>query len=179
VKEFEFCIIATGLDPDADDFADRFFEAGCDDSTLGFQKGRITLYFTRDAHSIDAAICSAVVDVEKTGARVIRIEPDPLVSLSDIAERSGMTRAAFTQYAKGQRGENFPPPVARVTSESSLYDWAEVAAWLFRNGKLSLDQAVQAEAIKLVNEALANGGRVSATLPDKLKAYEARLNEAA
>ncbi|MEA2889050.1 MAG: hypothetical protein QOD11_3410 [Bradyrhizobium sp.] len=34
MKTFEFSIIASGLDPEAEDFADRFFNAGCDDATL-------------------------------------------------------------------------------------------------------------------------------------------------
>ena len=34
MKIFEFRIIASGLDPEAEDFADRFFDAGCDDATL-------------------------------------------------------------------------------------------------------------------------------------------------
>jgi hypothetical protein len=33
MKIFEFSIIASGLDPEAEDFADRFFDAGCDDAT--------------------------------------------------------------------------------------------------------------------------------------------------
>ena len=30
---FEFAVIASGLDPEADDVFDRFYEAGCDDAT--------------------------------------------------------------------------------------------------------------------------------------------------
>src|SRR5882757_6347372 len=118
MKTFEFSIIASGLDPEADDFADRFFNAGCDDATILFQKGHIIVDFAREAGSIDAALCSAVECVEKAGAQVDRVEPDPLVSLSDIAARTGLTRAAITNYAKGSRGKNFPPPVAKVTSDS-------------------------------------------------------------
>jgi predicted DNA-binding transcriptional regulator AlpA len=85
---------------------------------------------------------------------VDRVEPDPLVSLADIASRTGLTRAAITQYSKGQRGENFPAPVARVTSETSLYDWAEVARWLFQHQKLSREQAIKAEAVKIANRVI-------------------------
>lgn len=108
MKTFEFCIVASGLDPDAKDFADRFFEAGCSDATISFQKGHIILDFNRDAESIAAAIASAVEDATKAGATVNRIEPDPLVSLSDIAARTGLTRAAISHYHKGDRGDDFP-----------------------------------------------------------------------
>ena len=180
MKTFEFSIIASGLDPQAEDFADRFFDAGCDDATISFQKGHIIADFAREAVSVDAAICSAVECVEKAGAQVDRVEPDPLVSLSDIAARTGLTRAAITQYAKGQRGQNFPAPVARVTSETSLYDWATVATWLFHHEKLSRDQAVEAEALKAVNEALAaHETRLRDALRARLKAYKARLEKRA
>ena len=45
MKTFEFSIVASGLDPEAEDFADRFFNAGPDDATLSFQKGHIILDF--------------------------------------------------------------------------------------------------------------------------------------
>jgi hypothetical protein len=70
MKTFEFSIIASGLDPEADDFADRFFDAGCDDATLSFQNGRIIVSFAREAESIDAAIDSAVKCVAAAGAKV-------------------------------------------------------------------------------------------------------------
>jgi hypothetical protein len=85
MKTFEFSIIASGLDSEAEDFADRFFDAGCDDATLSFQKGNIILDFARDAETIDAAIVSAVECVVTAGAKVERIKSDSLVSLADIA----------------------------------------------------------------------------------------------
>jgi hypothetical protein len=70
MKTFEFSIIASGLDPEAEDFADRFFDAGCDDATLSFQKGQIVVNFVREAESVDAAIVSAVECVAAAGAKV-------------------------------------------------------------------------------------------------------------
>lgn len=101
MKKYEFSIIASGLNPEAEDFEQRFFDAGCDDATVSFQKGHIIVDFAREAESVSNAIASAVTNVQKAGATVDRVEPDPLVSLSDIAARTGMTRAAMTQYAKG------------------------------------------------------------------------------
>jgi transcriptional regulator with XRE-family HTH domain len=176
MKTFEFSIIASGLDPKAEDFADRFFNAGCDDATISFQKGHIIVDFARDADSIDEAICSALDCVEKAGAHVDRIEPDPLVSLSDIAARTGLTRAAITNYSKGERAGNFPPPVARVTSKTSLYDWATVATWLFQHQQLSREEAIKAEAVKAANEAItAQETELRETLRSRIMAYEADL----
>ena len=157
MKTFEFSIVASGLDPEADGFADRFFDAGCDDATLSFQKGRIVLDFARAAASLQGAIASAVEDVAKAGAKVDRIEPDPLVSLIDIAARSGLSRQAITNYAKGERAKNFPAPMARVTADSSLWDWATVARWMFKNRKIERDAAIEAEIFKEANAAITAG----------------------
>lgn len=177
---FEFSIIASGLDPEADDFADRFFEAGCDDATISFQKGHIILDFAREAESIEDAICSAIECAEKAGAHVDRVEPDPLVNLSDIASRTGLTRQAISHYSKGNRGAHFPSPVARVTSDAPLWDWAPVAKWLYENDKLDRGAAIVAEAVRVANVAIETGEpKLREALHSHLQAYDASLQKAA
>ena len=154
----EFCVIASGLDPQAEDFESRFYEAGCDDATISFQRGHIIVDFSREAESTEEAIASAIAGVVAAGARVERVEPDTLVNLSDIAARAGLSRAAITQYAKAQRGRAFPPPVAKVTSDSPLWDWAAVAAWLFRHDRLSQEAVRAADVVKRANDILGAGG---------------------
>lgn len=176
MRTFEFSVVASGLDPRADDFESRFYDAGCEDATISFQKGHIIVDFAREAISIDHAIASAVDAVVSAGAHVDRVEPDPLVSLSEIAARTGMSRAAMTQYAKAQRGRDFPAPVARVTSASPLWEWSAVARWLFRQQKLSREQAVEAEAFRQANEAISRGdGNLGAGLKAQIRAYENAL----
>ncbi len=46
--------------------------------------------------------------------------------------RAGLRRAAISLYAKGMRAQEFPAPVARVTSESPIWDWYEMARWMCR-----------------------------------------------
>ena len=159
MKRHEFCVVASGTDPAADDFESRFYEAGCDDATVSFQRGRVILDFAREAESVETAISSAVEAVRAAGAKVDRVEPDPLVSLAEIASRTGMSRAAMTQYSKGQRGKDFPPPVARVTSDSPLWDWATVAKWLFRQKKVSREEVLVAHIIKEANRAIESGDK--------------------
>jgi hypothetical protein len=74
MKTYEFSVIASGLDPSADDFEARFFDAGCDDATISFQKGRIIVDFGREADSIELAIVSALECVKAAGATVARVE---------------------------------------------------------------------------------------------------------
>jgi hypothetical protein len=175
MKMYEFSIIASGLDHTADDFETRFYDAGCDDATIAFQKGHIIVDFAREATSLAVAIASAVENVRKAGATVDRIEPDPLVSLSEIAGRTGMTRAAMTQYSKGQRSSGFPAPVAKVTSDSPLWDWATVARWLFEHDKLTKEAVVEAALVKAANEAIERHENVS----ERLEKRERDLENAA
>ncbi|WP_421787128.1 helix-turn-helix transcriptional regulator [Hyphobacterium sp.] len=150
---FEFAIVATGLDPAADDFEDRFFDAGCNDATLIVTRGAIVLHFAREAGTLSEALESAIADVRAAGAVPERVEPDNLVSLSDIAQRAGLTRQAISNYAsgKGPRAAGFPRPVARITSESPLWDWAEMAAWLAAKGVVSQEVLEAARVIETAN----------------------------
>jgi len=179
MKTFEFMIIASGIDPDQDDAFDRFYDAGLDDATVSFQRGRFIVDVSREASSIEEAIASAVENVKAAGATIERIEPDHLVNLSDIAERTGLTRAAVSLYSSGERAEGFPPPVARVTTAAPLYDWSDVAEWLYMRKRLERDAVIEALALKASNRIL------EATVPDfgralkeRLRAEEGRLQDA-
>jgi hypothetical protein len=154
MKTHEFTIVASGLDPEMEGYEDRFFEAGCDDATLSFQKGVIIAEFSREAVSFSKAVASAYQDVLRTGAKVERVEPDHLVSLSDIAERSGLTRQAISLYTKAERGSGFPNPIARVTSTSPLWDWLEVTEWLYAHDRIDREAVVNARIVKEANRFL-------------------------
>jgi predicted DNA-binding transcriptional regulator AlpA len=154
MKTFEFTVIASGLDPQAEDFEDRFFAAGCDDATISFQKGAIILEFAREAEAFSDAIESAFMGVLRAGAKPLHVEPDYLVSMSEIAERTGLSRSAVSLFAKGERGKDFPAPTARVTTESPLWDWVEVADWMHQNDKMSLDKVAEAKVVRSANLAV-------------------------
>lgn len=151
MKKFEFAIIASGVDPEDEDFEDIFYEAGCADATISFQKGVIIVEFTRKAVTFSQAVISACENLRAAGATIERIEPDHLVSLSDMAARSPVTKQAISLYTEGKRGEGFPNPAACVTSKHPLWDWSEVAEWLYEQGKLSLEEVVEARIVKEAN----------------------------
>jgi predicted DNA-binding transcriptional regulator AlpA len=98
-----------------------------------------------------------VENVCAAGATIDRIEPDPLVNLSDIAARTDLTRAAISKYAKADASKHFPAPVARVTSAEPLWDWSEVATWMVQNKKLPVEVAVAAGVVKEANAAIGRG----------------------
>jgi hypothetical protein len=174
MRTYEFSIVASGLDPWAEDFATRFYDAGCDDATVSFQKGHIIVDFAREAGCIETAIVSAIECVKKAGATVDRVEPDPFVNLTDIAARTGLTRAAVSQYSTGNRMEHFPPPVARVTTSMPLWDWAEVAVWFYQHARLPREAVIEAAAVKTANSVIGKP-QMRQRLKEGVKAYEAKL----
>jgi predicted DNA-binding transcriptional regulator AlpA len=176
MKTFEFSVIASGLDPNAEDFEARFYDNGCDDALVSFQNGHIIIDFARDAETFDEAVASALENVAAAGAHIDRLEPDPLVSLAEIAKRANLSRAAITNYHKGNRGDAFPVPVARITSESPLWEWASVAKWLACNNRLPRAAAVEAETVQQANRAMANGEiHIGAMLRRRAQEYEREL----
>jgi len=137
MPKFEFSLVVSNIAAMDDAFEDRLHEAGCDDALLSIIKGSVVLDFTRNAKNFVHAVASAVRDVQKTGAEILRIEPDPYVTISDIADRACLSKQIISLYALGKRGPgDFPPPVVRVNTESPLWDWLIVSRWLFRNRKL-------------------------------------------
>jgi hypothetical protein len=168
-RTHSFSIVVSGLDTEADDFADRFFKAGCDDATVAVQKGLIVLDFDREAASLSSALVSAVVEVEEAGAKIERIEPDYLVNASDIAHRVGLGRAAISNYALGLRGRDFPHPVARVTTDSPLWDWVEVSSWMYARRKCKRAAVVEARALREVNRVIVENRRPAYNIGRRLE----------
>jgi hypothetical protein len=172
MKTHEFTIIATGLDPHDPGYEDRFFEAGCDDATLSFQRGLIIAEFAREAPTLSRAILTAMENMHAAGASVERIEPDYLVSLTEIAERCQLSRQAISLYAKGERGSGFPPPSAKVMSGHPLWDWCAVASWLHGKSLIDRETAVSARIIKEVNASILASHVTHDGLMQRLEALE-------
>lgn len=169
MKNHEFTVIASGFDPQNDDFVNRLFEAGCDDASISFQKGVAILSFDREAVTFSSAILSALKAVSSAGGKVERVEPDHLVSLSDISERTGMSKAAISLYHKGERCADFPAPTARVTSSSPLWDWHEVAEWMWRKGTIQQEEVVRARIVKETNLFVEAHGHVNDNFVERLE----------
>jgi transcriptional regulator with XRE-family HTH domain len=157
MAKYDLTIIASGIDVEDEGLEDRFYEAGCSDATISHQKGVVIVEFRREAKSFLHALVSAIMCVLATGAKIERVEPDHLVSLSDIAKRTGLSRAALSLYAKGERAQHFPGPIARVTSESPLWDWLAVTRWMYLHDKLDRAAVLQAKAVREANIAVVTG----------------------
>ena len=71
--KYEFSLILTATDV-TDEEADKLYEAGCDDGSI-LSRGNLTIVqFDRDAPTLDAALASAIRDVEGAGFQVARVE---------------------------------------------------------------------------------------------------------
>lgn len=71
---YEFTLI---LEDDlTDEMANRLYEAGCDDATIGRQGGRTMAMFDREGRSYESAVSTAVRDVNKAGYKVLSVERD-------------------------------------------------------------------------------------------------------
>ena len=115
----------------SDEQLDALFEAGCDDGSFGLSNGVPFADFDREASTLGEAVLSAIADVESVpGMRVVRVEPDDLVTATEIADRLGRTRESIRLLAGGQRGDgSFPSPVSHARDRNRLWRWTDVLAW--------------------------------------------------
>ena len=77
----QFTVVVDGVDLQSDPAANALFAAGCDDATAGRVNGVQYVEFDREAVSLDAAIQSAVSDLQRLdGLEVVRIPNQPVSS---------------------------------------------------------------------------------------------------
>ena len=137
MNTYDFTLIVEGTDFLDDDIVNAVYEAGCDDATVGVSVGVPCADFAREAPSLEEAALSAIADIESVdGIEVIRIADAGLVSIADIAERTGRTRESVRLLVEGKRGPGgFPAPVTDPRRRRHrLWYWPEVARWLESTG---------------------------------------------
>ncbi|MCW2254778.1 putative DNA-binding transcriptional regulator AlpA [Providencia alcalifaciens] len=135
---FNFTLTLSGVNSETTQLEDALYESGCSDALICFYGKSVYLEFDREANSLDVAIESAVNDVESAGiGAIVESVDSALVRLSDIAELTHLSRQAIAMLKDGTRGSgDFPSPIQRVKGLSPLWDWAEVASWLQKHGRL-------------------------------------------
>lgn len=123
--------LVLGREP-TDQETDALYEAGLDDATLETAAGTTLLHLDRDAPTLATALVSAVRDVRAAGFTAVAVQSDDLVSLRDIAKRTGRSYEGVRLLAAGSRGPGgFPPPMSG--SGWSLYSWSQASAWFARH----------------------------------------------
>lgn len=145
---YNFTLTLSGVTYETEGLEDALYESGCDDALICAYGKSVYLEFDREAESLDAAIASAVDDIESAGiGAIVESVDSALVGLSDIAEITSMSRQAIAMLKDGTRGSgDFPCPVQRIKGQSPLWDWSKVAEWLAENGRLEAGSELAANA---------------------------------
>jgi hypothetical protein len=108
-------------------------EAGALDAVVSKIDGTWTVEFDREALTFADALKSAIRDVRSAGLVVRRVEPDDLITMSEVAERLGRSIESVRLLTTGQRGDgSFPEPAVRRMSRGHLWSWLQVATWAQR-----------------------------------------------
>lgn len=141
---FSFTLTLSGVTYDKEGLEDALYASGCDDALICAYGNSVYVEFDREAKTLDEAITSAVDNIESAGiGAVVESVDSALVGLSDIAEMTQMSRQAIAMLKDGTRGGgDFPGPIQRIKGQSPLWDWADVATWLAKNGRLSEESAL-------------------------------------
>jgi hypothetical protein len=131
-KNYSFTLVLEGPNPLSPENLDALYEAGCDDALFG-QRGPISYAdFDRQGNSLAEVVDSAISAVESAvpSLKVIRVEPEELVSMAEIAKRTGRSREGIRLFVEGKRGPgNFPPPQAWIGTKRPVWSWVDVASW--------------------------------------------------
>ena len=102
---WDFTLVVEGRDLSKQDVFDALWEAGCSDALIGMSNGIQYLDFDRESRTLEAAVAAAVEDIERVpGLHVVRFVDSDLVSMAEIAERSGRTRESVRLLVNGVRG---------------------------------------------------------------------------
>lgn len=156
-REYHFALLIAGLDVNNDDQVTAFYTHSLHDAVLEDRGGQAMATFYREANSPEAAVNSAIEDVEQAvpGACVLRVD-DQLVNATDIGELTCRTSENIRQFASGTRGPGgFPAPAGIVGKGARVWRWAEVRPWLAAHGVANEAETLPTGLIALTNARLA------------------------
>jgi hypothetical protein len=147
-----FTLVISGVAELSRAVLNRLFEAGCDDATFGGRDGYVYGDFDREAPTFADAVSSAIEQVEATG---LRVEPEELVSASEIAARTQRSREGVRLLIAGKRGPGgFPPPLGWLDAKTRVWRWSDVSRWFVTEFKAQLGEPGDAAFIAALNSAL-------------------------
>ncbi len=136
-----------------------FADAGADDAAFmgPASDGTFAAEFDRESPDFSAAVVSAIEGLRGAvdGLRVLRVEPDDLVTISAIAARVGRSDESIRLLQQGKRGPgNFPPALGRINAKTQIWRWVDVARWFERDLGEPPPAAEHARFISAINHAL-------------------------
>lgn len=140
---YSFRVTFQGDLGDDERVVDTLYGSGCDDATVSVERDGSSGYadFDREAGDALGAVMSAVEQIEAAGFEVASVGDD-LVSVADIAERTGRSQQAVSSWINQDRGPGGFPAARTDRHWGAVYSWAEVAEWLAGHKIGDLDPAV-------------------------------------
>lgn len=161
---YTFTLIVDGPEITEERVIDALFEAGCADALFGRRDLVQFADFDREAPDLATAIVSAIDQVESVaGMRIMRVEPEDLVSASAIAARTGRSRESVRLLIEGKRGPGgFPAPIAWVDAKTRLWHWTDVANWFMEALGQRVTDLDDAQLLAALNAGLETRNRVAA-----------------
>lgn len=94
-------------------------------------------------------VTAGIRAVEAVGLRVLRVDVDDWVTVSDIAHRVGRCRETVRLWTTGAVGPGEFPPPANPRRDTTFYSWAEVLPWV--RTRLGLDLPDEDPALVAAN----------------------------
>lgn len=139
---YSFRITFRGDLGDPEEVVDALYGSGCDDATVSVERDGSAGYadFDRDADDALTAVVTAVEQIEATGLHIDSVGDD-LVSVADIAERTGRSQQTVSAWITKVRGPGGFPASCIDRHWGAVYSWAEVTQWLARHRLVGLDPA--------------------------------------
>jgi hypothetical protein len=157
MDKFRFSLILRGIDALRSDHIDRVYAHGCSDAVFGARDGAPFADFARESKSFPTAVMSAIEQIESAvpDAQVVRVAPDDLVNLTEIATRTGRSKESIRLLAEGRRGPGgFPAPVAWIGGTHRIWQWSDVAHWFSERLGEGHSEGEAAQFVAALNGAL-------------------------
>jgi hypothetical protein len=130
MRAWDFSLILSGIDADADDGFDSLWSACADEPLIGTYDGVSEVLFSREAETVEDAVLSAIADVERIeGVRVVGLRDESFWTLGDIAERSGRTTAEIRRLIDHADDMSFPQHLSDPTEPDPLWCARDVIDW--------------------------------------------------
>jgi hypothetical protein len=163
-KTSSFLLVTKAVDEKSANAAVSYLALTCGAISITRKHRFVIVEFRRETRNLTRSLIKSIRNVRAVALRVERIEPDYLVSLSEIADRLNLSRAAISYYRAGKRGRNFPMPVARICTPNPLWDWVDVMRWRYRAQGADLQQIVHAKVLREANKIIQSSRTESAIL---------------
>ena len=156
-----FTLVVEGPDFTDEDVANHIYTT-LDDVIVRRASGWNLIDVDREADSYGHALFSAMNDLRQVApdVRIVGVLPEGFLTVQDIVERTGLSRAYVRLLVEGGRGPGqFPAPAVQASGRSRLWRFRDVAVWFAEhldNTKL-LDTLEHKQAVSngAVNAALA------------------------